>query len=57
MPWPRHILQSVTIPIVTQSRASQDYSPDNTQWNIGDSTILEHAVGLAAFKDVSSRLN
>jgi len=52
MPWPRHILQSVTIPVVTQSRISGDYQPDNSQWIVGDSTILAHAVGVTAFKDV-----
>ena len=53
MPWTRHILQSVMIPVVTHSRISGDYQPGNSQWIVGDSTILEHAVGLAAFKDVS----
>ena len=54
MPWTRHILQSVMIPVVTHSRISGDYQPDNSQWIIGDSTILAHAVGLAPFKDVST---
>ena len=53
MPWPRHVLQSVMIPAVTQIRVSHDYNPDNEQWKVGDTTILSHAVGLAAFKDVS----
>ena len=52
MPWTRHILQSVAIPAVTQVRVSDDYQPSNTQWRIGDTTILAHAMGLAAFKDV-----
>lgn len=51
MPWTRHILQSVEIPAVTQVRASDDYQPGNYQWAIGDTTILAHSVGLAAFKD------
>eukprot|EP00731_Ephydatia_muelleri_P018789 Em0011g829a len=51
MPWTRHILQSVEIPSVTQVRVSDDYQPGNYQWVIGDTTILAHAVGLAAFKD------
>lgn len=52
MPWTRHVLQSVAIPVVTQIRVSDDYQPSNSQWTIGDTTILAHAVGLAAFKDV-----
>jgi len=51
MPWTRHLLQSVEIPAVTQTRASGDYQPQNMQWMIGDTTILAHALGLAAFKD------
>ena len=54
MPWPRHVLQSVMIPVVTQIRVSGDYSPSNEQWIVGDSALLAHSVGLAAFKDVSS---
>ncbi len=53
MPWPRHVLQSVMVPVVTQSRVSDDYYPDNSQWIVGDTTILANAVGIAAFKDVS----
>ena len=53
MPWTRHIMQTLSIPAVTQQRVSGDYQPSNSQWEIGDSTILAHAVGLAAFKDVS----
>ena len=53
MPWPRHLLQSVEIPAVTQTRVSDDYTPGNSQWQIGDTSILAHALGLAAFKDVS----
>ena len=51
MPWPRHILQSVMIPTVTQIRASDDYRPGNSNWRLGDTTIMAHALGLAAFKD------
>ena len=56
MPWPRHLLQSVEIPAVTQTRVSDDYTPGNSQWQIGDTTILANALGLAAFKDVSYML-
>ena len=52
MPWTRHVLQSVEIPAVTQIRVSDDYQPSNSQWVIGDTSILAHAVGLAPFKDV-----
>ena len=55
MPWTRHIMQSVEIPVVTQTRVSGDYSPSNSQWIIGDTTIIAHAVGLAVFKDVSAK--
>ena len=40
------------VPAVTQIRVSDDYIPNNNQWLVGDSTILAHAMGLAAFKDV-----
>ena len=53
MPWPRHVMQSVEIPVVTQTRISDDYTPSNEQWIIGDTIIVAHALGLAAFKDVS----
>lgn len=53
MPWPRHVLQSVMTPAVTQIRVSNDYQPGNEQWVVGDTTILAHALGLASFKDVS----
>ena len=52
MPYTRHIMQTVEIPTVTQTRVSGDYSPSNGQWIIGDSSIMAHAVGLAPFKDV-----
>ena len=51
MSYPRHALQSLEVPVVTQIRVSSDYQPGNTNWMIGDSTILAHALGLAAFKD------
>ena len=52
MPWTRHIMQSIEVPVVTQTRVSDDYSPSNSQWIIGDTTIIAHAMGLAVFKDV-----
>ena len=53
MVWTRHVMQSVAIPAVTHVRASHDYHPSSDQWNVGDSSILMHSVGLAPFKDVS----
>ena len=47
-------MQSIEIPIVTQTRVSDDYSPSNSQWINGDTTIIAHAVGLASFKDVQT---
>lgn len=32
MSWPRHIMQSVEIPAVTNARASYDYHPDSSHW-------------------------
>ena len=55
MAYPRHALQSVEIPAVTQIRASDDYVPGSRgtphNWNIGGSSILAHALALAPFKD------
>lgn len=51
MAWTRHVLQSVMIPTVTQMRVSGDYHPGNENWRIGDSTMLAHALSIAAFKD------
>ncbi|XP_072031493.1 uncharacterized protein [Amphiura filiformis] len=51
MPMARHLLQSVQMPTVTQSRASGDYQPGNMQWNIGLSSIMLHALAIRPFKD------
>lgn len=59
MAYPRHVMQTVEIPAVTQVRASCDYHPGNTdgcrfpycQWNVGTSSLLAWAVGLAPSKD------
>ena len=53
MAWPRHFFESLDIESVTQIRVSGDYQPGNTQWRIGDTTILAEALSVAAFKDVS----
>lgn len=51
MHFPRHALQSVEIPSVTQIRASDDYRPGTDQWSLGVSSLLFHALGLAPWKD------
>lgn len=52
MPYPRHVLQSVEIPQVTNFRASGDYSQDRSdQWHIGHSSIIAHSLGLGPSKD------
>ena len=59
MAYPRHVMQTVEIPSVTQVRASCDYHPGNTdgcsfpycQWNVGTSSLLAYSVGLAPSKD------
>ncbi|KAJ1458189.1 hypothetical protein M885DRAFT_95114 [Pelagophyceae sp. CCMP2097] len=52
MSWPRHILQSVELQAVTQARASADYQPGNSQWRLGLSSMLAHALALTPTKDV-----
>mmetsp|Transcript_34884 Transcript_34884/g.81564 ORF Transcript_34884/g.81564 Transcript_34884/m.81564 type:complete len:777 (-) Transcript_34884:61-2391(-) len=47
----RHVLQSVEMSQVTNTRSSADYQPGNDQWNIGTTSILAHALGLAPSKD------
>jgi len=51
MPLPLHLLQSVEIPAVTQSLASGDYNPANSQWQVGYSSLLLWALGIVPFKD------
>ena len=54
-PFPRHVLQALEISRVTQARVSYDYTYHIThqreQWNIGVTSLLSDAVGLASFKD------
>ncbi|XP_072031491.1 uncharacterized protein [Amphiura filiformis] len=50
-PMPRFLLQSVQMPTVTQSRASIDYQPGNSQWNIGVGSIMFYALRIKPFKD------
>lgn len=54
MAYPRHALASLEMPTATQIRASDDHVPGwdpLTQWNLGYSSMLTWAVGLAPFKD------
>jgi len=52
MSLPRHILQSVEVPAVTQARASRDYQPGNDQWRaVGMTSIFLHALRIAPSKD------
>lgn len=48
---PRHMLQSLEIPVVSQARVSDDYQPGNDQWQIGVTSMVAHALGVAPFKD------
>eukprot|EP01052_Picozoa_sp_SAG31_P008574 SAG31_NODE_436_length_15717_cov_5.420412_1_plen_1054_part_00 len=52
MAWARHLLQSLEVPAVTNSRASNDYHPAaGAQWTIGVTSMLLHALGLRPSKD------
>ena len=56
MSLPRHILASLQIPRVTQTRTSTDYAfhleGKADQWAMGISSMFANALGLAPFKDV-----
>ena len=52
MSWPRHIMQSLEVDVVTQARASGDYQPNNDQWSgLGISSMFSWALGIAPLKD------
>jgi hypothetical protein len=51
MAWPRHVLQSLEMPSVTQGRASSDYSLKSEQWRIGDNSLFLDAIALRPTKD------
>eukprot|EP00475_Leptophrys_vorax_P030484 TRINITY_DN4571_c0_g1_i1.p1 TRINITY_DN4571_c0_g1~~TRINITY_DN4571_c0_g1_i1.p1 ORF type:complete len:776 (+),score=200.17 TRINITY_DN4571_c0_g1_i1:255-2330(+) len=53
MAWPRHVLQSLEIPAVSQARASDDYMAIPLNWRIGGSSILLDALNIAPSKDSS----
>ena len=57
MSYPRHFLQALEIPRVTHARASIDYAVtlmnhEQSQWNIGITSMIIDALGIAPFKDV-----
>ena len=51
MPLPRHMLESTYHQPVTNARGSGDYHPDNTDWDIGLSSLFYWAIGVAPSKD------
>jgi hypothetical protein len=54
-PFPRHALQALEIPRVTQARVSDDYTGhlirQQAQWAIGVTGLLADALGMAPYKD------
>ena len=46
-----HVIQSREMRAVTNARASGDYQPGNDDWDIGMTSIMMHALGLAPSKD------
>ncbi|XP_071097695.1 uncharacterized protein [Haliotis cracherodii] len=51
MSLPREALQSLTVPTVTQARASDDYQLLDDQWKIGITSLFAYSLGLAPSKD------
>ena len=51
MTYIRNLIQSREMRAVTNARASGDYQPGNDDWDIGMSSIMMHALGLAPSKD------
>ncbi|XP_046547852.1 uncharacterized protein LOC124257767 isoform X1 [Haliotis rubra] len=51
MSFPRHLLQSLEIPVVTQSRVSHDNRPNTDNWKIGVSSIFALSLGVVPYKD------
>ncbi|XP_046547851.1 uncharacterized protein LOC124257766 [Haliotis rubra] len=51
MSYPRHMLQSLEIPVVTQARVSHDNRPGTDNWKIGVTSLFAWAIGVAPFKD------
>ena len=51
MPLPRHMLESTKHQAVTNARASGDYHPGATNWDLGTSSLFYWAIGIAPSKD------
>jgi hypothetical protein len=51
MAWPRFVLHALSLPAVTQARASADYQPGNEQWRVGTTSLFLDALGLRPTKD------
>jgi len=51
MAWPRFLLHALSLPAVTQARASADYAPGNEQWRVGMTSLFIDALGLRPTKD------
>lgn len=51
MPLPQIMLLSTEISAVTQMRVSDDYLHGTNQWNIGKTSMIAWALGVAPFKD------
>eukprot|EP01047_Picozoa_sp_COSAG01_P058590 COSAG01_NODE_6921_length_3438_cov_10.682540_1_plen_403_part_00 len=51
MAWPRHVLQSLEMPSVTQGRASSDYNVKSEQWRVGDNALFLDSIALRPTKD------
>eukprot|EP00052_Salpingoeca_macrocollata_P034590 m.12039 g.12039 ORF g.12039 m.12039 type:complete len:746 (-) comp6683_c0_seq1:50-2287(-) len=51
MSHPRHIMQMIECPAMTNARASGDYHPGNSQWYVGMSSLFAWATGIAPSKD------
>ena len=51
MPLPRHMLESTKHQAVTNARASGDYHPGASNWDIGISSLFYWAIGVAPSKD------
>ncbi|KAJ8303092.1 hypothetical protein KUTeg_019488 [Tegillarca granosa] len=48
--YPRHAMQALEIPFVTQAKVSGDYTPGGESWKIGITSILAYALRIAPFK-------
>ncbi len=56
MSFPRHVMMALTLPAVSQARASNDYQPGSLnvnydQWEVGASSLWMSAIGVSPSKD------